>query len=132
MKKDDFNNLLLKEFPVLYREMFGPMDKTCMSHGVAIGSGWFDLLYDMSVKLNKLLEVYPDLCILQVKEKFANLRVYISQHSKEIGDIINEAVRLSTITCEECGSQENVDVRGRYWIKTICAPCQEKREAWKK
>lgn len=85
--------------------------------------------------LNKLLELffyklkvchcdnydanYPR--VVQVKEKFATLRYYMSASTDKMEDMIREAEQESAVTCEECG-QPGV-CRSGGWLKTLCDKC---------
>lgn len=48
--------------------------------GVECGEGWYKLILDCH---NELLALDPDYKILQIKEKFNNLRYYITTTNKE-------------------------------------------------
>lgn len=87
--------------------------------------GWADILYNM---LAKLKELDIGFSALQIKEKFATLRVYYryddsKEYPDDIGEklknIINEAEKASGETCEICGKPGCL--RERFgWITTLC------------
>jgi hypothetical protein len=60
----------------------------------------------------------------QVKEKYGTLRFYLSASTDEMENIIDEAERLSAITCEQCGA--DAKLRGTSWVTTLCDQCYEK------
>jgi len=64
---------------------------------------------------------------VQVKEKFGELRVYMHNSSEQMEDRIDEATLLSLKTCETCGKPGKSYDDG--WIRTLCVPCKEKRNA---
>lgn len=66
---------------------------------------------------------YP--CAVQVKEKFAGLRIYMTYYNKELENIISEAEKRSYTICERCGADG--EVREGGWIKTLCDKCAEKK-----
>ena len=65
----------------------------------------------------KELENLPT--IMQVKEKFAGLRFYVSGCDDRIGTLIEFAERMSRCTCEKCGAPGELD-DGTGWMKTHC------------
>lgn len=99
-----------------------------MAFGFDCGDGWFKILSKCLVQLRALREcgLAPNLMLIQVKEKFGTLRVYVHGYDKhDITDaIISRAERLSGSTCEDCG--EHGKTRGGGWITTLCASCYEK------
>lgn len=85
---------------------------------VGCGDGWFRYIEDLIVELKALEEIFPeikDLKILQIKEKFGELRFYyeIGTDTLEeerrrglrscIESLIIRATRLTSITCAICG-----------------------------
>lgn len=108
---------LFEHYPALFeKSRFG---------GFSTGSGWDPLL----TELFDAMQRFPDAPrIVQVKEKFGGLRVYTSHVHPEIDNLIRAAEDRASKTCEMCGTTEGVAERGGMWIKTLCAPCQEKRD----
>ena len=103
-----------------------------MGHGEGFtcGDGWFDILLDMIIKIDSLRPP-KDFEIVQVKEKFAELRVYVQECGdvyEEIIGLIHEARKQCAKTCELCGSTEKVTVQDykNYWLRNMCARCYVK------
>ena len=133
------DELLCEIAPRLYKQRNWSQMQTCMCWGFP-GNGWFLLLYDASIKIEKLINKGIELGIWhennhpsagQVKEKFGTLRFYIDgaasildsrDISNEIDDIGYDAEIKSCITCEDCG-KDGVS-RSGSWIKTLCDPCE--------
>lgn len=109
-------------------------------YGFAVGDGWFGLLYDLLADL----EAYrkgpaPELRLSQVKEKFAQLRVYVhgvpsddgpggEDYWKLIHDRVDRAASESLTLCEDCGvTGPGVETRGPGWFRTLCVDCETKR-----
>ena len=90
------------------------------------GPGWHPLIMGALAEIEAL--GIPNLEVLQVKEKFGGLRIYLSVHSEEADAIITAAEQEAHKTCEDCGSKENVELRGGGWLHTVCHPCEEKRK----
>lgn len=54
--KKELELQLKKEFPNLYSDLYGDCRTTCMAWGFECGDGWFQLLYDLSSKLEPLVK----------------------------------------------------------------------------
>src|SRR5580700_11011876 len=96
--------------------------------------GWFEIIKDLSVKIEKILEKdaekYPssegggeDNCIqmyaVQVKEKYGTLRFYMSCETDEISDLIKETEKLSHSVCENCGNPGTIR-SDNGWFSVQC------------
>lgn len=64
----------------------------------------------------KLVEDAPQ--VMQVKEKFGALRVYISSSDPGLHAVCDAIGYLSYRTCEECGAPGKI--RSGGWIRTLC------------
>lgn len=114
---------LLTDFPLLYKNnMYFEVD-----------DGWFDLLYDLSTKLENNLSVRSDLpnCenyphVNQVKTKFGGLRFYTSDMPSHLQEIIDVYEAKSYTVCELCGASGKPT--GRGWIWTLCPRCADEME----
>ena len=62
---------------------------------------------------------------MQVKEKFAGLRFYMTYYVEEIEKLIGEAEEKSFKTCEKCGNPGKLREGG--WLVTLCDECEKKR-----
>ena len=87
-----------------------------------VGKGWWQILDELFTKIpNKTLSV------LQIKEKFGGLRVYMEgDGDPEIEPLIQKAEEESYKTCEECG-MEGYSYLHRGWIITLCKEHHELR-----
>jgi hypothetical protein len=103
-----------------------------------VGEGWASLIdeaYDIIDAFNKKVH---SIDVLQVKEKFGTLRIYVrnrvkvTEHSvtnmiepelfEDIWVRIHEIEIRSAKTCEGCGDSSTIrDVRG--WYKSLCDAC---------
>ena len=90
------------------------------------GPGWHPLIIDALTRIEALGNA--NLTVVQVKEKFGGLRIYLSLPNDEADAIIAAAEEEAFKTCEECGSKENVKLRGGGWLRTLCNNCEEKRK----
>ena len=124
---------LVDNFPLLYSDRHSPMQSTCMCWGFECGDGWFDIIWDLSSRLEPLIKkIMTEEPLLlppkasQVKEKYGSLRFYMTRGSDEIFHLIERAEELSSKTCEECGDYG--EERGGGWIRTLCLKCYQNWE----
>jgi len=93
-----------------------------MAFGFEIGKGWMPLVTELLDKIQYLVDNNPEysgLQVIQVKEKFAQLRVYLNYYYKEIEELIKEYEEKSCYICEECG--EKGEIRNiNNWYTALC------------
>ena len=109
------------------------MQETCMCWGFECGDGWFNILDQLMGNIqhhidwkNRKEEVVAQVTLDQVKEKFGTLRFYYSGGDDAIDGMVRMAESMSGVTCEECSAP--AQTHGPGWIRTICEPCETKRE----
>jgi len=88
----------------------------------SVGAGWkpfIEKLYDAMPKRTK---------VLQVKEKFAGLRFYISSAPEWYHDLISHYENQSYKICEVCGEKGKVR-EDLGWILTLCNNHYKERKA---
>lgn len=113
-----------------------------------VGPGWRPLLTDLH---KELLEARPDYQVVQVKEKWGTLRVYITGTPiqadiigggrvlnvkikdtatdtdwRTVQTIVNKYEKKSAEICEECG-QPGVLRTDLGWVRTLCDHCANLR-----
>jgi hypothetical protein len=125
--RKEFDDLLVKTFPNLYKDRYASSQETCMCWGFP-GDGWFLIIWNLSEKLEKLILDTPEderdgMQATQVKEKFGKLRFYIDTYSEEVQQHIKLAEKLSAITCEDCGAPGQMRKGG--WIRVLCDGCYQ-------
>ena len=101
------------------RWTFGHFDYTANAEEIksCAPKGWGKII-------DKILDVLPeDVRIAQIKEKYGSLRLYSYGASEEIDDLIIEAERESSVTCELCGDPAVTDW-DRGWVTTLCEKCK--------
>lgn len=104
------------------------LQNNLMAFGYDCGKGWHPLIEQLFDKIQLLLETtsseYKDnFQIMQVKEKFGTLRVYVSGGSEEIYNLLDEYEALSAYICEKCGEYGNlIEING--WWSTLCNKCR--------
>lgn len=119
---------LVEDFPELYWQYNEPIDRTSMCWGFDVGNGWFELLYELSEKLQPIVVEYNEkfsevnedyrFGVVQVKEKFGTLRYYVNGSSDSIDALIDEYEMLSGHICDVCGKFGKL--RGKGWYYTSC------------
>jgi hypothetical protein len=102
--------------------------------------GWYEIVHDLSIKIEKILEDYAErhkvpegeefaeieMFAIQVKEKYGTLRFYMSTSTDEIQNLIDDAEALSSQTCENCGSPAKM--RGIHWYEVKCDKCYQEKK----
>ena len=119
----DLDAKLCVDFPLLYSVRYASTRDTLSHVGFETGDVWFDIIYDLSAELEKLIEKLPleernSYYAVQVKEKFGLLNFYMSKETEKMRSLISEAEGKSASTCEECGQPGKL--RGGRWLKTLC------------
>jgi len=140
--KPELENKICERFS-FYRTNL-PITESLLCFGFECGNGWFDLLWELSEKLEVLYQEYlktkpvEDLAkslllddrqefnVVQVKEKFGGLRFYTDWATDEMQNIINEYEDKSYTICENCGKPGSQSKSG--WIKTLCKNCKEEKK----
>jgi hypothetical protein len=128
LNREEFEKILIEKFPTLYKDLYGDLTKTCMAFGISVHSGWFNIIYEMSEKINNVVKSMSEneqklVYFAQIKEKFGILTCYMDGHTKEMGNIISEATKKSSTTCEECGKDGRLG--GKFWLRTLCKKCRK-------
>jgi hypothetical protein len=118
---------LFERFPFFHPE--SPITESLMGFGFECGDGWFQLIWDLCLDLEKEGSVQK---VVQVKEKFGTLRFYCQTSSFEAEELIEIAEDLSTNICERCGENSVLSQLENFgkisgWISNICDKCKEKK-----
>ena len=110
---------LIEHFPNLYRGVDKPLTDSLMGFGFECGDGWFELIKELSEKLEPM-----GVEAIQVKEKWGGLRFYlVGGAPHEAWDLIEEAEEKAETICEACGAPG--EVRDRPWVVTLCDECDK-------
>jgi hypothetical protein len=95
------------------------------------GDGWFDLLRDLTKKLEQYAKAYYEKygreqsCLMypiQIKEKYGTLRFYMSCETDETYAMIEQTEHVSAITCERCGKPGKLRCENG-WYEVRCGCC---------
>lgn len=114
----DWRQSLVATYPQFFRRGGFP----------AVGDGWRDLLERALARFTLTLRAEPpeaDIGIVQIKEKYGTLRLYYDCSSVSeralaaIEEVVDLAEARSACTCEHCGNEGELHVRGD-WYATCC------------
>lgn len=101
------------------------LQNNLMAFGYDCGKGWYPLIDELMSKLQVLNEEkYPDLQVVQVKEKWGLLTVYLTYYYPEAEKLIDEYRDKSAKICEICGNPSTVRLVSG-WYSSICDDCYE-------
>jgi hypothetical protein len=128
--KKELDDALCRDFPLLYIDRHGNPRETVMYAGFCCDDGWEPLIRELSVKLENIIASMPNKerpVAAQVKQKFGELRFYLTLHNTEMEKLIDEAEELSFKTCEKCGKPGEVRSDG-YYVYTACDSCNEAKQ----
>lgn len=102
-----------------------------MAFGFDCGCGWEGLVTELIQKLQELKDTkYPDLEVVQVKEKWGYLTVYLNYYYPEAEQLIDEYRDKSGTVCEMCGGPGKMKLLDG-WYSVICDDCEDKLAARK-
>lgn len=93
--------------------------------GIECRSGWKDIYTPVIEAIQKYNEEHSDedpVEILQIKEKYGRLCIYVSRQPATIREMIRQAEKESWETCEICGSKKQI-THTQGWIQTLCEEC---------
>lgn len=88
---------------------------TCI--GIRVPDGWVPLMLELH---EALVAVSPDFEYVQIKQKWAELRVYVSGATPEARDIIAVAELASRTICEVCGEPGKPCQSRGGWFRALC------------
>src|SRR5438477_10718923 len=128
---------MVDRFPLALSEMRSPskpldtFDTEPLARwGIEINAGWRSLMGRLLVRLEKEIAAQPaderdQFRIIQIKEKFGRLRVYLAGRTPEMDAAIREAEEESIVTCEVCGAPGALEERHGWW-----SPRCKAHETW--
>jgi hypothetical protein len=106
-----------------------PLNESLIPLGFECDDGWFEIIWELSEKLENEILKLPEhertyYKAQKVKEKFGELRFYITETNDAIYQLIKEAENKSSHICETCG--KGGIIRGRKWVHVSCDECLKK------
>jgi hypothetical protein len=104
----------LKEIRTTYKEINKNSIETYCPNG------WVNICLEALVVLEDMRQNGKDICIRQIKEKFAEFRFYLhGKDSDEAEILISKILKKAKTTCMVCGKKGKAITRGG-WIKVRC------------
>ncbi|NJL54179.1 hypothetical protein HC928_02685 [bacterium] len=93
--------------------------------GIECGSGWDDLVQELITEIYKLGQKEGlDCRIVQIKEKYGELRCYMDGGTDEMYALIEDFTAHSKTVCEVCGGPGKWGSSESGWYRTICDHCK--------
>jgi hypothetical protein len=126
----DWKNIYEK-YPQLFQDpkdiRLGNLNKV-----ISCYKGWYSIVNNVCTVIDQHSKNKnkQQIKILQIKEKFGLITIYVQNADEYIQAIIDFAKIMSGDTCEYCGEQAEMNKLKTGWIKIICKKC--KREIEKK
>ncbi|MFV8275804.1 hypothetical protein [Mycobacteroides abscessus] len=84
---------------------------------IHVPDGWVSLMTELHAAL---VEVSPDFSYAQIKQKWGELRVYVSGATAEARDLIAAAEVASRTVCEMCGEPGKPCSSRGGWYRALC------------
>ena len=133
--RKELDDKLVQTFPNLYTDRYADKKVSCMYWGFECYDGWFQIIWDLSEKLEKEIikfreRHHPEAEFpraSQVKEKFGSLSFYMANRqlmNDKMHDAIFEAEDRSAKTCELCGKAGKIITTDTGWRKCKCEDCK--------
>ena len=83
------------------------------------------LIEEMEAEYNKYDdEMKSEWNVLQIKEKYGELRIYVDPETRKMGEIINKYSLKSRTVCIECGAPAK-QRSNHGWVDTMCDECYD-------
>lgn len=137
--KSNLEEKLYNDYPELFYNFKNDSTREItLMFGVECEDGWYSIIDNVCKELlrksrierekpktaeeyEESLETFSSIPkIIQIKEKFGTLRVYLNYETKEQQILLDEAQKLSSKVCEFCGSTKEVKLSSSGWRKTLC------------
>mgnify|MGYP006921304027 CR=1 FL=1 len=102
--------------------------KSLMLFGMEHDDGWFNLLDNTLGCIQNYVDnnKKDQPVVLQVKEKYGGIRIYLSPQDDMINGMIWLAEYISNHTCEQCGKSGLLKDMG--YVKTLCEECYNEKQ----
>ena len=119
---------IFERWPDWFRNV-GDFRLSGMSDGFRCDDGWCGIIYKLFERLEPAVATLGDdglpFEVLQVKEKFGDLRFYVNRSNDAIKAAIASACQLSLRTCEKCGNPSSLEEHTDEFSNTRCSSCKE-------
>ena len=119
LPRDGWNDTVREDYDYSYTEL----DEMPKGWRKAFGNMMMEELREVLVEENFL----DGFRILEIKEKWGELRLYTNYHNDKIERIIKKYTTLSRNICIHCGKPDTHMTYGG-WYSPVCEECHEKRQ----
>ena len=124
-------NKLYESFPALYRERTMTLAQSQMPWGFQCGDGWFNIVWELSEKLNSLAlrddSVEGSLRVNEVRAEEGQLVVGLTNAAPDARDVVEHAQIKSQFTCELCGHAPSyLRKHPDFYQRVVCGRCMKK------
>jgi len=91
-----------------------------------VGKGWRPIVeaFESAFNIYKLEQVQGWCEIVDIKEKYGRLRIYVDGYDETIDKMVKQAEHAAELVCEKCGKPGRIREE-RIWIKTLCDECNK-------
>jgi hypothetical protein len=91
------------------------------------GSGWHTIITEALYRIKNIaIRDNLNIRVLQVKEKFGEIDIFLNRYTPEIDQIITETRKKARKTCEICGKSGIFGSNMDGWYMTRCIDCLPK------
>ncbi|WP_300493303.1 hypothetical protein [uncultured Methylophaga sp.] len=126
---------IFEQCPIIYRSRH---DKSTIvgSWGFECNEGWGEIIYNLSLELETLAKKEVEsgvplssvIEVRQVKQKFAQLRFYVSSTNDAVFDLISHYEQIALKTCEFCSELgSKIEINGYYCV--ACPKCKKSQSS---
>lgn len=135
---ESLESRLYEQFPEVFRysDMERAVDELegtapISVDGIQCDDGWYRVIRSLAASISSENDRYRSdedgkiVSVVQLKEKFGGLRVYLTHQPDFVRGAVRTAERMAEQTCELCGATEG-NVRrhdNSGWMKTVCESC---------
>lgn len=96
------------------------------AYGFCCGPGWFPILERLFDEFEQIQqEDGLTVTVIQVKEKFGELRVYFRGGNERLQHCLRRAEEEAFYTCESCGGQ-SPGIRSGGRLSNLCDDCRKR------
>ena len=120
---DDIQN----DFPEFFKPLYTHTDPKTFRFYFETEKGWNDIIYDACAKLKA---TGWDGFFTQIKQKFAELRMYNTGMTDEQYKILSEAEDRAEVTCEFCG-EPGILRKDMGWLNIKCDACKKEHDDYR-
>lgn len=117
---------LREELEFMFPEMFRDESGKQTAFDISVGQGWNELVLDLCQDIAAWCKEskIPTPKVVQIKEKFGELRFYCDGTDEMTDQFIMAAMEKSAETCERCGAPGYI--RGNGWLRCECDECMKR------